>query len=125
MAEKTPVSVNSCKICDTGLGKAVSPRRLPCGHIFCEACIVGKLLVPSDEDCECAVCGEKMDKSLDVAALEADYGADYSCTKCKKNGHASLALMYCSLCKQSMCGNHLKVSEMTTPVSNNSPILIN
>ena len=100
--------VLDCPHCSSSMSKMILPRRLPCGHIFCEKCLVGQF--GTYGEIACHTCGEVLDSDVQPNSLPLDYGPSYSCGACLKKGVSVRASRYCADCDSRMCDKHTEVS---------------
>ena len=94
-----------CKFCNNVMPFMTSPRRLPCGHTFCEPCLL------SNTPSACPTCEKILPADLVVSELPLDFGPDYSCGPCKRKDRAALAKLFCRECSQRLCDTHIEVSQ--------------
>jgi hypothetical protein len=115
------VKTSACTFCSSADSEMINPRRLPCGHRFCEKCLSGQL--GTDGQIICPTCNHQvLEQQQQVsdellmypASLPLDYGPHYSCTACVKKGEPARAVFYCIECDKRMCDKHAEVSVLLT-----------
>jgi hypothetical protein len=100
-------NIPPCPWCDHTIADMISPRRLPCGHVFCEKCLIGQL--GTFGHVACATCQKVLDSEIRLDTLPLDYGEDNSCDGCMKRGISCKATHYCRECSNKMCDKHTEV----------------
>ena len=100
-------SIPPCVHCSTSITEMVSPRRLPCNHVFCENCLVGQLGIR--DQITCYRCGQVLEEGIPPYSLPLGFPPDQRCSFCLKRDVSSTATHYCGECNKKMCDRHTQV----------------
>lgn len=106
-----------CPYCGASIDAMPSPRRLPCGHIFCRQCLsvahekAGRIM--------CKHCSRDHGTEVKVDDLPLDFGPHHTCQPCGRRGQVTKAVTLCRTCQQNaqrFCDKHVEVSVMVRQI---------